>query len=47
VAGRTTVVLQLARRDRRALARRHRLAARVRLAPDAGEPSARRVTLRR
>jgi len=46
-AGRSTLVLRLARRERAALARRHRLAASLRLAPDSGPPSARRVTLRR
>ena len=45
-AGRATVKLQLGRRDRRVLATRGRLPVRVRVAPDGGEPSARRLTLR-
>ena len=45
-AGRTTVVLRLARRDRRALARRHRLRARVVVAPAGGRATTRRVILR-
>jgi GH35 family endo-1,4-beta-xylanase len=46
-AGDATVVLRLARRDRRLLERRRRLPASLRLVPDGGEPTARRVTLRR
>ena len=45
-AGRVTVVLRLARRDRRALARRHRLRVRVVIAPTGGRATARSVTLR-
>ena len=45
-AGRTTVVLRLARRDRRTLARRHRLAARVVIAAAGSRAPTRRVILR-
>ena len=45
-AGRVRVVLKLARRDRRALARKGRLAVRLAIAPDGAEPALRRLTLR-
>ena len=45
-AGRTTVVLRLARRDRRALARRHRLRARVVITATGSRATTRRVVLR-
>ena len=46
-AGQLRVVLRLARRDRRALARTRRLAVRLVIAPDGAEPALRRLTLRR
>jgi len=46
-AGQVRVVLRLAKRDRRALARKGRLAVRLAIAPDGAEPVLRRLTLRR
>jgi hypothetical protein len=46
-AGQVRVVLRLAKRDRRALARKGRLAVRLAIAPEGAEPVLRRVTLRR